>query len=257
MKKLMILLLCGYAVLSHASDEKIVKEFTVDDIPSLSLSNVAGDITIHRGEDRTVLIHAINPNPEVEVTMRQDGRKITVKTKYPRHSRNIHKGVTFEIWLPATSEMEINTVSGDFEMKEIAGDISINTVSGDIDITQCSGDLDLNTVSGDIEIRELGNCDFEANAVSGDILLSEISLQKGDYELNTTSGDIQIIHGKTASYTISGQSVSGDMDVDGIQGVRVKKAKYSGMRSVNGTYQGGEADLDINSVSGDLSISLK
>ena len=257
MKRLFLICTALFMV-SALYAETIEKEFSVDGIPNFSLSNISGNITVLQGNNDEVIVKADNPNPEVEVLFEQSGNRITVETKYPNNSRNIRKGVTFEVWLPQNSDAELNSVSGTIRLEAIEGRIDMNSVSGDIIVKDTVGNLKLNSVSGDILVKGLDSSDLEAQTVSGNMELSGLVLESGNYDLNTVSGDVEIWHGSSASYSISGESLSGDMDIrGGIDGLKIKKAKYVGNQSLSGSFNGGKADIDFSSVSGGLTLGIQ
>jgi len=256
MKQLLFVILIALFSIAVGA-ETIEKTFSIDGHPTLNLSNISGDIHVMQGNEGEIIVKAENPNPKVEVVFKQAGNKITVETKYPRHTKNIKEGVRFEVWIPMYSDVKLNTVSGDIVLGSVEGRLYLNSVSGNIDMSEVAGNLKLNTVSGDISLNGLGDSDLDANAVSGDIILSNASLASGNYEFNSTSGDIEIWHSAEASYNISGQSLSGDMVQKTGDQVSISKAKYTGMKSLSGTYNTGDAEIDCNTISGDIRIGVK
>ncbi|PIE89439.1 MAG: hypothetical protein CR997_11395 [Acidobacteria bacterium] len=255
--KLFFTFLCTAWMSLFLSAETIEREFQIKGHPSLILSNISGDITIEQGKTHTIAIEADNPNPEVEILFEQKGDRVTVETKYPKNNTGIRKGVEFRVQVPNYCDLKINSVSGDVKLSHVEGRIYLNTVSGDLDMEETGGHLKLNSVSGDIMIKGLDNCDLEANSVSGDLVLTKARLESGVYEFNTTSGDIEIWHGQGASYRISGQAISGSMSNETNGDIVIKKAKYGGKRSIDGSYGSGKAEVDINTISGDLTVGVQ
>lgn len=258
MKQFMCLFLLVGLGSSILAMDLIEKRFEVDGTPHFDLSNISGSIDVMQGDSGEVVVSAKNPNPKIEVIFTQDGNHITVETKYPKHSRNIKGGVDFEVWLPQDSNVKLNSVSGNMSLEGIEGRLSFNNVSGDILLRQIAGDIRLNNVSGNMKVRDLGESDVDANTVSGDIEFSNVSLKSGHFEFNSVSGDIELWHGPDASYRVSGESLSGDMDIrGGIDGLSVTKSKYVGNRSLKGSFNGGDADIEFNSVSGDFTLGME
>lgn len=248
-----LLITLGCALLAGTE----VREFEVSGEPNLTLSNISGDIEILPGDSDRVVVNYHREDERIEVKMSQSGDRITVETKYPKGSFRGKGGVSFEIHFPGSGQLEVSSVSGDIKLNGIQGEIDIHSVSGTVEVSNVAGDLRLGSVSGDVEMSGLGDSRVEANSVSGDIVYRRGDLLGTKYSFSSTSGDIRVSHGANASYHVRGRTLSGGIKNDIGGEIEVRKAKYTGKQSVSGTFNGGEADLNLTTVSGRITLRLE
>ncbi len=242
----------GYALFAGTE----VREFNISGEPNLTLSNISGDIEILPGASDRVVVNYHREDERIDVEMKQDGDHIIVETKYPKGNFRGKGGVSFEIHFPTSGQLKVSSVSGEIRLNGIQGEIDISSVSGNVEVSKAAGDLNLGSVSGDVEMSDLGDSRVEANSVSGDVIYRNGDLLGPKYSFSSTSGDIRVSHGPNASYHVSGQTLSGSIDSDIGSEVEIRKAKYTGQQSISGTFNGGEADLDLNTVSGKISLRI-
>jgi len=103
----------------------------------------------------------------------------------------------FEVKVPKNCWLEVKTISGDIDIKNLLGKMEIETISGYIDISlpaNHNADLELSTISGEM----FSNFDFESKAPKGyhhygRNNVSKVLNQGGKrITLETISGDIYI-----------------------------------------------------------------
>jgi DUF4097 and DUF4098 domain-containing protein YvlB len=146
-----------------------------------------------------------------------------------------------------TGEVEIGLVSGDVYLQGGASRITVQTVSGNLELHDSSGRVRVSTVSGDIETHDTVG-DAEYSSVSGNIMIE----RGGEaLRLDSVSGDIEIRNELMTG--IDGQSVSGDISIEGDPG-RGSNIEFD---SVSGTIRarfGGEINsrFDIETGSGSI-----
>lgn len=253
MRNTMLILMTAF-VLSTATAGTENFVFDINGRADITLENIAGEIKIVKGSDNRVLIDADKSDDRIKVEVSAHGNNIRIKTRYPSFS-NTHGGVDFVLTVPATSDLDIGSVSGDIEASGVSGRLRLNTVSGNIELTDASGDLSLQAVSGDIHLVRIGEADLDAVCISGDVTYREGSLN-GDSSFSSTSGDIEIEHSDNASYRVSGRTVNGRISTS-ISGLEVTQAKYTGSESISGSFNGGDTSLDVNTVSGRIRINQR
>lgn len=253
---IVICALFSFGMVCFASD--ITREFKVSNSPSLILGNIAGDIEVRPGPSDRIKIHVNKDNDDIEVEMFQSRNRVTVKVRYPSRNNYGNRGdVDFLIEFPAEGKsLELKSISGGIEVKGISCDMKLHTVSGDVSVEKCQGNLKLNAVSGDIELDEIGPSSIDASTISGDVDYSNGRLDGGDYSFSSTSGNVVLAHKKAAAYQISGRTISGSINNRVGDGIKVKVAKYSGMQSVSGNFNGGGVWVETNTVSGDIVIEI-
>ena len=158
---------------------------------------------------------------------------------------------TLTVKIPSSAAEKLKSVKTDSVSAEVniigvaaSGKIEIDTVSGSAEMKNIkTARLDIDTVSGEVnaegEISEL-----ESDSVSGDITVSSaVPLEKLDCD--STSGNIRLTIPKNSGFTLKADTVSGDISC-GLPAVSKSKN-----RRVCGD---GSADFETDTVSGDLII---
>jgi DUF4097 and DUF4098 domain-containing protein YvlB len=171
------------------------------------------------------------------------------------------------------SRVDINSVSGNLTTDNVSGKISLSTVSGNIKDKNSSGRLSVSSVSGNISVNSSAS-DISAKAVSGDI---ELSLGKVDDVLvSTISGRQNMVLTLNTGAKVKSSTVSGNVDIEMEGGVNATfalqataggrivnnisddvavKAKYSPGAKLYFEQGKGNAQIDVNTVSGRIKIS--
>ncbi|KZN39976.1 DUF4097 family beta strand repeat-containing protein [Pseudoalteromonas luteoviolacea] len=219
-----------------------------------------------------------------------EGSELTIFM--PRQSELVFEGVQVDIEVSQLlAGAFIKTVNGDIKASQIEGKVRLETVNGNIDGKDLSGRVRYETVNGDIEdMGSAGKLRF--NAVNGSIesntSAKEIRLENvnGEVEfeiaelqelrLNTVNGEIEIRTKKLLpNARMNLESVSGDVDlyfpkdlsarfdidahaggkiINELSSDKVKKAKYGPSRELEFSIAGGDADVEIDTVSGRIAL---
>jgi len=255
----------------------IEEQFQVGVHPELTVSNVAGRISVRAGDDGLIWMRATKSgssrakeHTRVEIT--HTGNHVNIQTRSePRDFLGIVRStcaVLYEIVVPRECEVRargvgseielsglqaptsVQTVSGDVSVRDVTGDCSIITVSGDATGHRINGALTLRTTSGDADIRDSTLPHFNINTVSGDFSIETPLAPASQYLGKTVSGDLHVIVPPGTGATVQMKSVSGDA-VSELPADIIK----SGRRHWQGRINGGGASLEMSSVSGDLRVS--
>lgn len=144
-----------------------------------------------------------------------------------------------------TDTLTINSFSGNANIDTVKSSyISVNNVSGKNKLSNITSDqFELNCVSGDAEVE--GNIDtIYLNSVSGDLDYSTYSLSTNLISINTVSGDTTITLPKNSGFNVYNSSVSGNIE-SGFKGNYIDD---------NYVYGDGSTEMELNSVSGSISI---
>lgn len=115
-----------------------------------------------------------------------------------------------KIILPLNSNLIINNISGNIDVKKIIGDIKLKTVSGDIRIKDIEGKIDCYAISGDIKAKNIKG-EFNIISKSGDINIDDIE-EEG--VIKTYSGNIEIKDGNFKKIFLS--TFSGNQELDNV-----------------------------------------
>lgn len=145
-----------------------------------------------------------------------------------------------------TSYLDINSFSGNIAANDFSAEnISIENVSGDVKLQNATADdITVNNVSGKINID--GEIEYiTLDSVSGDLSYSTDSLCTNSISINTVSGDTDITLPENSGFTVINSSVSGKIK-SGFEGRQLDE---------NYVYGDGSTEIELNSISGSVSIN--
>ncbi|OJX73021.1 MULTISPECIES: DUF4097 family beta strand repeat-containing protein [unclassified Leifsonia] len=147
------------------------------------------------------------------------------------------------------TDARLSTVSGDVVADGLVGDIELNSVSGELSVRDHAGRINAHTVSGDVtvsgSIRKLS-----VDGVSGDVM-ADISGTPDEIAINTVSGDSTIRIPEAIGARYRANTVSGRVQLDNVVVVGSVGKGYTGTA---GTLDGSWVDINVNSVSGAVSV---
>ncbi len=182
--------------LNKKDDTRLIREksFPIASGKNLVVSTNSGDVEITRWDKDEVYVKVWgNKNAEEKFRYDFEANNDQVKIKAERKSgwswfSNIK--LKFEIKVPSSFNLNINTAGGDVKIGGVKGDIVLVTSGGDIWGDRFEGNFSATTSGGDINLY-CGNSKIKATTSGGDIDLDYTGLNKG-IELTTSGGDISI-----------------------------------------------------------------
>jgi len=130
--------------------------------------------------------------------------------------------------------------------------VDVGSVSGDVKVAGATSAVGVNTVSGDISV-ETSSWPVTLSTVSGDITASTGAAAAGSSEVKSVSGDVTLQVPSKTDLFVSAHSISGDISDD--FDLPVQEAKFGSSQSLSGTIGKGGGTLNINTVSGDISLN--
>ncbi|MBO2689151.1 DUF4097 family beta strand repeat-containing protein [Shewanella algae] len=150
-------------------------------------------------------------------------------------------------------ELYLETVSGDIEDKQSLGKVSYRLVSGKLNAESDAIEVELDQVSGKSQLTLNTPESLKARTVSGDLSIAMQSLA-GNANVDSVSGDIELKFAKlpNAAFDISG-GPGGKIDNQLTQD-SPKKAKYTKAESLQFQSGSGQADVNINTISGRIKL---
>ena len=208
----------------------------------------SGKIRVH-GWDRAE-IRVVGRLGERVKELEFDAKGSRTKIVVHRHLDGRRTAVDLDIYVPAGSEMDIETVSASIRIENMGSeDIDAQSVSGSIEIDHCKGAIAAESVSGTVSI---------AHAVE------EVTVE-------TTSGGISVAGHPT---NVEAKTVSGSVEIDGVTESVDAKSISGGIRiagdmleecaakTVSGSigYAGGlaeDGEIDFHSMSGSVDVRLR
>jgi DUF4097 and DUF4098 domain-containing protein YvlB len=189
-----------------------------------------GSVTVEGTSEQKVSVAGTRDDSSTAFVFERDGDVVRIEDRVPDHTRG--QGTEIVVRVPSKHEVRANLVSADLDVTDVAGRVRLSTVSGHIEGGRLAGNATLHTVSGDVKVDASGD-EFEVETVSGDV---DATVAARSLDAKTVSGDIalddraQIGRGKIST-------VSGDV-------------RFT-------TALGGDGDVTMASVSGDVTVALR
>jgi DUF4097 and DUF4098 domain-containing protein YvlB len=202
-----------------------------------------------------------------------DSGSVRLEVHVPRDSELDVSGVSAEITSRGVAgTQQLHTVSGDIDaelgsgdddVKSVSGEIHlhgsghdgllhVSTVSGDLSVTNVAGDLEARTVNGKLTAQLSPARIVRLNTTSGEIELGARLASGGQVETETVSGEQNISVSAPAGYTYEAKSFSGD--IKDCFGQQANPAEYGPGSRLEGTRGAGSGRVQIQSLSGDVSL---
>lgn len=147
--------------------------------------------------------------------------------------------------------VKTSSKSGDFTLKRLKGEVEACTLSGEINSKELEGKIKLKSFSGDIDINKFNSGQITVDTISGDISGKEILINEKSGNFNSISGDIELDFDKESGGNLILRTLSGDISIDG-ELKYVKKER----KELEGTFNEGNAHIQIDSKSGDITVSF-
>lgn len=162
--------------------------------------------------------------------------------------------VNFTVRVPAGLVLRIGTVSGDVLAEGLAGDLDLRSVSGDVRLAGGEGpSISLETVSGDVELLDGRAPEVYGHTISGEVSFRGPILKDGSYEFATTSGNIDLSLPDRPDAKLSAATFSGRFSSDL---PTTQDERRRNRHRYNATWGNGSARLDLESLSGNIRISV-
>ena len=252
---LLVLVVTAFVFSSAIADDRI-ETFTFEDIHSINIETVSGNITITPGEADKLTVELINDlddpdqlDPELDAN---DGELSIEENFIGRHVR----GEThWTVYLPKSAELrlvECSTASGDMLFEGFAVNfIETESASGEVSINSLTAkEVEFSTASGDIELDDCKVDFVKANTASGRITAS--SVEAKELDLSTASG--KIVMEDCQAKVIETSSASGRISVGTVSAEEFELSTASGRIIVEDSDV--EEMAEVSCASGDVEIHL-
>lgn len=149
------------------------------------------------------------------------------------HRQSTDVAVKFVVQLGRGVKIDVGSVNGDVSVAGAESAVRVASVSGDLSVETAAWPVDLTTVSGDITART-GLPGADAS------------------EIKTVSGDVNLDLPDHPDVLVNAHTLSGDVSND--FSIPVVEERFTSSHSMVGTLGKGGAKLDINTVSGDITV---
>jgi len=274
---------------------------------------LAPDGQVHIENVKGKIIVRTWANPQVKITgelgkgvekldVSGDSRALDIRVRYPNsrggwnlwgRDDNRTEPTTLEITLPQRASVDVEAVSADVDVQQVAGrKLDVSAVSGNVIVTASSpGEASFENVSGDTTLR-ITTPKVEAQSVSGDLRISggltgdvQLETVSGNLELgakdldrlevNTVSGDAILRAGLRAGGTVKAETLSGELQLKMPRAVgaklhvetfsgdiaspsgKVDREEHGPGAKLDTTLGDGRGRIELQSFSGDVQISLE
>ncbi|HEY0795321.1 MAG TPA: DUF4097 family beta strand repeat-containing protein [Acidisarcina sp.] len=197
-------------------------------------------------------------NPPIQ----QSGSTIRIG-KHSGMVRNV--SIDYEITVPAKSQIEANSGSGDVRIHGIGGGVKAESGSGNIEASEVGGHVSLETGSGDIRGDLSAARDVKAHTGSGNVHLGNVqgglkaATGSGNidvsgkplvpWKLEAGSGDVTLNTGN-AHFTVDAETGSGNVHSDPPMTVHGTQERHH----LSGDINGGGAMVRLGTGSGNITI---
>ncbi len=148
-------------------------------------------------------------------------------------------------------KLKIEGTSGDFRASRVAKDTDVQLASGDFVLEGCSGSVSFRAASGDAVMREVEGS-VDASSSSGDIEVLITPVVDRSFSLSTSSGDITVYYVPVKNFGFQLDVRTSSGSIEGDLPIRVTRADR---RRLQGTVGSGAARLDIETASGDVTVT--
>ncbi|MGZ4772887.1 MAG: DUF4097 family beta strand repeat-containing protein [Ilumatobacteraceae bacterium] len=246
------------------------ERWEVGERPFLDVRVPVGTIEIYAAAPGVVEL-LVDSSDADEFEIFKTGDRISVR--HPSRWRMRGRSSRLVAHVPAGTDVEVSSASGETRLQGRFGVLRVHTASGDvevgdaarIDITtasgqfscgEISGDVNISSVSGDCVVRTIGGR-LDATLTSGALRVDEC---RGDVTVGSTSGDIRI--GRCGGSEIAVRSISGDLRIGLPSGIRVEAeiSTLSGRATLpdaaprSETTERRPVRLNLRTVSGDIRV---
>ncbi len=172
----------------------------------------------------------------------------------PRMSISSVSGDT-SVLASSPGKLTVESVSGNVSLKLTSSQVTVNTVSGDMKMLgHLNGRLQIETVSGNVELDTPVLNQLNFNSVSGDGRFNTGLAGDGGIQMDSVSGSLRLMLPKTSSAHFQIDSFSGD--ISSAFG-KVVKEEFGPGQSLNARLGEGKTRVNLNTMSGDVTIELK
>lgn len=265
------------------------------------IENLKGRVVVRTWAQPQVRITGSLGKGVEKLEIEGDARSLDIGVKYPNSKggwnlwgRDDHRTEPsiIEVMLPRRASVEIETVSADIDVQQVAGrrleassvsgsilatasspgEASFENVSGDITLRITTGKVKVESVSGNVSLQGgltgevgmesvSGNVRLVAQAldelrvstVSGDLFLQAALKPAGTIKAETLSGSLELILPRSTGAKLHAESFSGDIRSPS---GNVVEEEHGPGKTLNTTYGDGQGQISIESFSGDVQVTL-
>lgn len=284
----------GYVEIEHVNGKAVITGWDKDEVKVVGeLSDRTERFIFERDGDEVLIKVKVERQRNGWNWNSDDGDDLEIFI--PHGSRLNYTSVNADVTLSAIhGGTEVEVVNGDVEADDLQKKVQLESVNGDIDTTNLNGNIRIETVNGSIEDNNTskrrityetvnGNIDVTSNAseikaetVNGnidmvldkveDVSLSSVNgsvssqmtlLDDGDVRVSTVGGGVSLYFQKGVSARFDIEGHAGGRIVNKLSDHKEQKAKYGPSRWLEFSLNGGDATVDVSTVSGRVKLDYQ
>ncbi len=151
------------------------------------VENIAGHVEIVGWDRDEVRVKGVLSGDAEKVVV-DGGKKVRIKVKYPRRSKNLTGGADLVINVPNGSSVGIECISAGIEISGVTGSIDAESISGTVVVSGRCEEVEAESISGNIKI-DCDDAQIAAGSISGNI---KASGSRSDVDVGSVSGNIEL-----------------------------------------------------------------
>lgn len=256
------------------------------------VENIAGSITVIGWDKNEIHVEGTLGKEVEELKFKTGKKKSIISVEYKKNLKNIREGADLVIRVPEGSRLEVDCISAQVKTSKLKGQLKLSSISGDVEfkgwckelnaesisgqvmvdggademsLESISGaieaegkaaEISAETVSGKIVLRYDTFLDLSAESVSGNIKAMGDLHPKSRIRCDVVSGTITLVVPGNVNASFEASTFSSNIDNDFGQKA-VRTSKYAPGKELEFTNGDGDADVELNSFSGDIRIRKK
>ena len=233
--------------LIHAA-ESVDRNLTLGTATKIDIKVQQGNVNIVTWDKSEVNVSGMLDELSEGLIFEVQSNDLVIEDKLPqRYSSQNNQGSTLTISIPEHIDLIANSISANYQLANLKGQVQINSVSGDLTLDKLEGKQVYKTVSGDIHSQQLVG-DIRLTTVSGKIIDSD---SQGSIHYTLVSGDL---NGTSQAQEVNIETVSGDSHVKLLQATQVELKSISGDSEM--LLAAKFNSINAESVSGDIVLTF-
>ncbi len=229
---------------------KVTKTYDMKSGGDLNVKNVSGDVIVTPWNKNKIeiVITKKGRRDDVEVIIDRRGNNVDIEVDYPRrrwYNNSSGGAVYFDIKIPAKTDVEARSTSGDVSVTGIEGKVEGASTSGDIELENITGRVYGHSTSGSVTV-DVCSDDVEGHSTSGNVFIRKAN---GDVDVHSTSGDIEV---QDITGSAKANTTSGDIILNNVPGDVYSNSTSGTIEITGGICEG----IDVSTTSGDIDVDL-
>jgi hypothetical protein len=162
-----------------------------------------GGISVEGWERNEILVRAkVHAQAESESDAREIAREIeidlgrTLRSNGPRTGRDEGWSVSFEVFVPRSSNLELESKNGGISVEQVSGAIDFRTTNGGVNLAALGGEVSGSTTNGGLSIELVGDAwngkGMDVRTTNGGLRIKIPDDYNAEIEAGTVNGGFRI-----------------------------------------------------------------